>query len=156
VPAATPIPDDREGRDHQLVRARVGLTLRERFLCTKWAQIAIQKTRRIFYGITIAMYWNEAAHAQPHFHARYAGRSASVDFNGNVLAGLCLCERSRSSPSGPYCTARNSRRSGSVHEGAKRSNRSRRFPSIPGVGELRDVTGVEVIGARQLRLTVDD
>lgn len=33
------------------------------------------------------MYWNEGAHARPHFHARYAGHAASVDFAGNVIAG---------------------------------------------------------------------
>ncbi|HTD07820.1 MAG TPA: DUF4160 domain-containing protein [Solirubrobacteraceae bacterium] len=40
-----------------------------------------------FYGITIWMYWNEGAHARPHFHARYAGQAASVDFAGAVIAG---------------------------------------------------------------------
>jgi hypothetical protein len=40
-----------------------------------------------FYGITIWMYWNEGAHARPHFHARYAGQTASVDFAGAVIAG---------------------------------------------------------------------
>jgi hypothetical protein len=33
------------------------------------------------------MYWNEGTHARPHVHARYSGQSASVDFQGNVLAG---------------------------------------------------------------------
>jgi Domain of unknown function (DUF4160) len=33
------------------------------------------------------MYWNEGAHARPHFHARYAGQVASVDFAGIVIAG---------------------------------------------------------------------
>jgi hypothetical protein len=33
------------------------------------------------------MYWNEAAHARPHVHARYAGQAASVDFAGAVIAG---------------------------------------------------------------------
>ena len=33
------------------------------------------------------MYWNEGAHARPHFHARYAGQAASVDFDGEVIAG---------------------------------------------------------------------
>jgi len=33
------------------------------------------------------MYWNEGVHARPHFHARYAGQTASVDFAGAVLAG---------------------------------------------------------------------
>ncbi|MEA2137610.1 MAG: hypothetical protein QOG56_760 [Solirubrobacteraceae bacterium] len=40
-----------------------------------------------FYGITILMYWNEGRHAQPHFHARYAGKAASLDFGGEVIAG---------------------------------------------------------------------
>jgi hypothetical protein len=33
------------------------------------------------------MYWNEGAHARPHFHARYAGQAASVDFDSTVIAG---------------------------------------------------------------------
>jgi hypothetical protein len=33
------------------------------------------------------MYWNEGAHARRHFHARYAGQTASVDFGGSVIAG---------------------------------------------------------------------
>lgn len=33
------------------------------------------------------MYWNEGTHARPHFHARYAGHSASVDLAGSVIAG---------------------------------------------------------------------
>ena len=40
-----------------------------------------------FYGIGIWMYWNEGQHARPHFHARYAGEQASIDFDGNVIAG---------------------------------------------------------------------
>ncbi|MGH2714080.1 MAG: DUF4160 domain-containing protein [Thermoleophilaceae bacterium] len=40
-----------------------------------------------FYGISIYMYWNEAHHARPHFHARYGGQAASIDLNGNVIAG---------------------------------------------------------------------
>ena len=40
-----------------------------------------------FYGITIFMYWNEGPHARPHFHARYGGRAASIDFDGNLIAG---------------------------------------------------------------------
>lgn len=40
-----------------------------------------------FYGIAIFMYWNEGVHARPHFHARYSGNAASVDFDGNVIAG---------------------------------------------------------------------
>lgn len=33
------------------------------------------------------MYWNEGVHARPHFHARYAGQAASVDFAGALIAG---------------------------------------------------------------------
>lgn len=40
-----------------------------------------------FYGITIWMYWNEGAHARPHFHARYGEHTASVDFAGWLIAG---------------------------------------------------------------------
>ena len=41
----------------------------------------------VFYGIAIYMYWNEGHHARPHFHARYGGRAASIDFDGNPIAG---------------------------------------------------------------------
>lgn len=40
-----------------------------------------------FYGITIWMYWNEGRHARPHFHARYAGNAASIDPDGELIAG---------------------------------------------------------------------
>lgn len=40
-----------------------------------------------FYGITIWMYWNEGAHARPHFHARYAGQAASIGLTGEPIAG---------------------------------------------------------------------
>jgi hypothetical protein len=33
------------------------------------------------------MYWNEGAHARPHFHARYAGQAASIAFDGELVAG---------------------------------------------------------------------
>jgi hypothetical protein len=42
---------------------------------------------QFFYGIAIWMYWNEGAHARPHFHARYQGAAASVDLAGEVIAG---------------------------------------------------------------------
>ncbi len=40
-----------------------------------------------FYGIVIWMYWNEGNHARPHFHARYSGHAASLDFDGELIAG---------------------------------------------------------------------
>lgn len=33
------------------------------------------------------MFWNEGHHARPHFHARYAGRAASIGFDGELIAG---------------------------------------------------------------------
>lgn len=33
------------------------------------------------------MYWEEADHHRPHFHAEYSGRMASVAFDGTVLGG---------------------------------------------------------------------
>jgi hypothetical protein len=40
-----------------------------------------------FYGIAIYMYWDEAHHARPHFHARVAGQAASLSLTGEVVAG---------------------------------------------------------------------
>lgn len=40
-----------------------------------------------FYGIVITMYWRERDHPVPHFHATYGGQQASIDIDGNVLAG---------------------------------------------------------------------
>jgi hypothetical protein len=39
-----------------------------------------------FHGITIAMFWDEAHHRRPHFHAGYGGRQASIEIDGGVLA----------------------------------------------------------------------
>ncbi len=33
------------------------------------------------------MYWNEGRHSRPHFHVRSAGRAASIDLAGEVIAG---------------------------------------------------------------------
>jgi uncharacterized protein DUF4160 len=40
-----------------------------------------------FLGITIAMFWNERDHPVPHFHAEYAGDTASIGIDGTVIAG---------------------------------------------------------------------
>jgi Domain of unknown function (DUF4160) len=40
-----------------------------------------------FYGIGIWMYWNEAAHMRPHFHARYGAHQASISLDGRIIAG---------------------------------------------------------------------
>lgn len=41
-----------------------------------------------FYGIIISMYFEkDGKHHTPHFHARYSGSKAEVDFEGNVLSG---------------------------------------------------------------------
>lgn len=38
-----------------------------------------------FYGILIAMYFND--HNPPHFHAKYSGYEALFAFNGEILEG---------------------------------------------------------------------
>ena len=38
-----------------------------------------------FYGIVIAMYFND--HNPPHFHAKYSGYEALFNFDGDVLEG---------------------------------------------------------------------
>jgi hypothetical protein len=40
-----------------------------------------------FLGITIAMFWNERDHPVPHFHAEYAGDTASIGIDGTLIAG---------------------------------------------------------------------
>jgi Domain of unknown function (DUF4160) len=40
-----------------------------------------------FYGITIAMYWDERDHQVPHFHAEYGGQVASIALDGSIIAG---------------------------------------------------------------------
>jgi hypothetical protein len=38
-----------------------------------------------FYGILIAMYFND--HNPPHFHAKYSGQEAIFNFDGEILEG---------------------------------------------------------------------
>jgi len=38
-----------------------------------------------FYGILIAMYFND--HNPPHFHAKYSGYEALFNFEGDVIEG---------------------------------------------------------------------
>ena len=40
-----------------------------------------------FYGITIAMFWDERGHQTPHFHAADSGCNASLALDGTILAG---------------------------------------------------------------------
>lgn len=41
-----------------------------------------------FYGIVVRMFFNDdEKHHIPHFHAEYGEYTASVDFEGNLLAG---------------------------------------------------------------------
>ena len=38
-----------------------------------------------FYGIVISMYFDD--HNPPHFHARYQGRDAELNFDGELIKG---------------------------------------------------------------------
>jgi hypothetical protein len=40
-----------------------------------------------FYGITITMHWDEPHHRTPHFHALYGEHEASLDLEGEIIAG---------------------------------------------------------------------
>jgi len=40
-----------------------------------------------FFGIAIKMYWDEAGHQTPHFHAEYGEHMAAIGFDGKLLAG---------------------------------------------------------------------
>jgi hypothetical protein len=41
----------------------------------------------LFYGILIRMYYDEGVHQRPHFHVQRGDESASVTFDGTILAG---------------------------------------------------------------------
>jgi hypothetical protein len=109
-----------------------------------------------FYGIAILMFWNEGRHARPHVHARYAGQAASIDLDGNVIAGSLRAGRSGSSPTGPSCTARSCSPN---RERAARRVASADRPALVDlvtVEQLVDVMAVEVVGDYRLRLTFAD
>jgi hypothetical protein len=40
-----------------------------------------------FHGITITMHWDEPHHHSPHFHALYGEHEASLDLEGEIIAG---------------------------------------------------------------------
>lgn len=40
-----------------------------------------------FYGISIAMFWNERDHPVAHFHAEYGEHLASIAIDGSLLGG---------------------------------------------------------------------
>ncbi|MGH2852939.1 MAG: DUF4160 domain-containing protein [Solirubrobacteraceae bacterium] len=40
-----------------------------------------------FYGISIAMHWDEPHHSGAHFHARYGESRASFNLAGEIIVG---------------------------------------------------------------------
>ena len=88
-----------------------------------------------FYGISIYMYWAEAHHARPHFHARYAGHAASIDLEGNVIAGSLPPRAHASWPNGQSCVAWNSKPTGTGRAVSRILSPSNRFPSIHSHGK---------------------
>jgi hypothetical protein len=109
-----------------------------------------------FYGIAVYMYWNEAQHARPHFHARYAGQAASVDLDGELITGSLSRRALALVAEWLGSTAPSLRPTGSGLDVIKRLSPSTRFPSIAAVEQLLDVTAVEVVGDFRLRLTFED
>jgi hypothetical protein len=49
--------------------------------------VSADPAHQLFYGIAIFMDFNEGGNAVPHFHARYAGSAASIDFDSKPIAG---------------------------------------------------------------------
>ncbi len=109
-----------------------------------------------FYGIAIWMYWDEGAHARPHFHARY-GRVSGVDrLRGEVVVGW-LPPRALGFVSEWAL----------LHAGELQANWDRARDSQPllpieqhelhdSIAPLVDVVAVEVIGDHRLRLSFED
>lgn len=48
-----------------------------------------------FFGIVIAMYWDEGSHQEPHFHAEHGDYAASVALDGSVVAGALSARDAR-------------------------------------------------------------
>jgi hypothetical protein len=80
-------------------------------------------------------------HARPHFHARYSGNAASVDFDGNVIAGSLPPRAVEFVREWRSFTAPSSKRTGNALDETK---------------PLVDITAVEVTGEQRLRLTFAD
>jgi hypothetical protein len=95
-------------------------------------------------------------HARPHFHARYSGNAASVDFDGNVIAGSLPPRAVEFVREWRSFTAPSSKRTGNALDETKRSNKSSRLHRIRIVDQLVDITAVEVTGEQRLRLTFAD
>jgi Domain of unknown function (DUF4160)/Protein of unknown function (DUF2442) len=105
-----------------------------------------------FYDITIRMYWNEGAHERPHFHARYGEHQASVDLDGEIIAGTLPTNARRLV--GDWTALHRDELASNWRRAAWR--RSRRWRSIGVMNELVDVTGVDVLSDQMLRLTFAD
>jgi len=54
-----------------------------------WSPVRVGDVPRIstFYGISVAMYYDESHDGVAHFHAAYAEHRASIAIDGQVLAG---------------------------------------------------------------------
>jgi hypothetical protein len=59
-----------------------------------------------FFGIVIRMYWDEADHQMPHYHAEYGEYMASIAFDGKILGGSLPHGRCDLFASGRSCTRR--------------------------------------------------
>ncbi len=83
-----------------------------------------------FYGITIAMYWDERDHQVAHFHAEYGGDLASIALDGTAWPDLFRHARIDSCGSGRNCTMTSCSTTGNEHTAKKPSTQSHRSPRI--------------------------
>ena len=112
-----------------------------------------------FFGIVIFMYWNEAEHHRPHFHASTANTRGRWHLTAPSSVATRRPARSASYVSGPHSTRRSLPRTGSALAPWSLSNglhRSRNICSVEDVLPLLHVTGVAVNGDHKLRLLYED
>ncbi len=68
-----------------------------------------------FYGITIAMFWDESGHQTPHFHAAYSGCTHLSRLTGRSLPAHSRHEPSSSSDNGLHFIRQSSSPTGVGH-----------------------------------------
>ena len=111
---------------------------------------------RAFYGVTIWMYWDEGAHARPHFHARYGEYQASVDFRGDVVVSWLPPRALGFVSEWALLHADELQANWDRARDSQPFSRSSCWLSMESLDPLVDVVAVEVIGDHRLRLSFVD
>src|SRR5947209_8555065 len=104
------------------------------------------------------MYWEEADHHRPHFHAEYAGGLASVAFDGDHLGRRASSSSTAVHPRlGIAASGRTPSQLGSGSPAAASADRPADLTFAPmSDPPLVHISGVAVIGPHKLRLLFED